>query len=132
MPQAILAGLVYFVTVFAAGFALGTLRVLVLAQSLGETASVILELPLILLISWFACRWIVVRFAVPATFPARFVMGLVALSLLLAAEAMLGIYGFGRTLAEHLARYANTPELLGLAGQILFALFPLLLRFRET
>lgn len=58
MMRAALAGLAYFTLVFAAGFGLGTLRVLALAPILGEGGAVLLELPIILAIAWMACRWI--------------------------------------------------------------------------
>ena len=38
----------------------------------------------------------------------------------------LAILGFGRSPAEHFAAYLAAPALLGLAGQIAFALLPLL------
>lgn len=42
--------------VFAAGFGLGTIRVLLLAPYFGELTSVVFEIPLMLLLSSFACR----------------------------------------------------------------------------
>ncbi len=120
------AGLAYVAIAFAAGFALGVLRVTLLVPRLGETTAVLVELPLMLALSWFACRSIVRRFAVPATIAARATMGSLAFALLLLAEAALGTLGLGRTISEHLASYQNLPERLGLAAQILFGLFPLL------
>lgn len=52
LVRSALAGLAYFTLVFAAGFALGTARVLVLLPGVGETTAVLLELPLILTVSW--------------------------------------------------------------------------------
>jgi hypothetical protein len=48
--------------------------------------------------------------------------------MLMAAEALLGIVGLGRTLAEHLASYTRPLAIWGLSGQIAFALFPVLRR----
>jgi hypothetical protein len=43
--QAAKAGLVYVSAVFPAGFALGVLRVLLVAPRMGEVGAVLLELP---------------------------------------------------------------------------------------
>lgn len=43
--RAAIAGLAYFAVVFAAGFALGVLRVLFAMPILGETVAVLFELP---------------------------------------------------------------------------------------
>ena len=132
MMRAALAGLAYFGVVFAAGFALGTLRVLVLAPRLGEIAAVLLELPIILAMSWVACRWLVTRFDVPKMLSARLVMGGVALAVLLVAEIGVSAFGFGRSLSAHLEQYRRLPALIGLAGQVAFALFPIIQRTSEV
>jgi hypothetical protein len=126
MPAALKAGLTYFLVVFAAGFLLGTVRVLAIVPRLGETAAVVLELPLMLGVSWVASRRLVGRFEVPPTIQARVVMGAVAFALLMAAELGVAILAFGRTAAEHAASYASARGALGLAAQIGFALLPLL------
>jgi hypothetical protein len=125
MDRVVRAGLAYFAVVFAVGFALGTLRTLVVVPAVGETAAVLLELPLMLAASWIASGWIVDRFAVPATVGARFATGAFAFALLMLAELALSVFLAGRTPAGHLALYALVPHQLGLAGQIAFALFPL-------
>jgi subtilisin len=55
MTNAFKAGAAYFAVVFMAGFMLGVLRVVVLVPRFGETAAVLAELPVILLISWIVC-----------------------------------------------------------------------------
>jgi hypothetical protein len=125
---ALLAGAVYFGVVFAAGFALGVVRITLLVPAVGEPAAVAIELPVVLLWSWWTCGWCLRRFAVPATVAARALMGGVAFALLMAAEFGLDAALNGRDLAAHFARYRDGASLLGLAGQVLFALFPLLRR----
>ena len=122
----IFAGAAYFAVVFAIGFVLGTVRVLALAPRLGELGAGLVELPVILTASWFVAAAVVRRFAVPATVPARALMGGTALILLLAAEAGLAVFLFGRTLAAHLGSYGELVPLMGLMGQIAFAAFPLM------
>ena len=127
MPSAIKAGVLYFAIVFAAGFLLGTLRVLILLPLTGELAAVTLELPVVLAISWLACRQLISRFSVPAMAPQRLVMGALAFGLLMLAEYSLSILVFNQPMAEYLTNLQATPGLLGLAGQIAFAFIPLLL-----
>ena len=121
-----IAAFIYFAIVFAAGFVLGSLRVLWLAGAVGEAGAVILEVPLMLAVSWVAAGWCITRFAVPATWPARLAMGALAFALLMAAETVLALAAFGRTPAAMLAHYATAPGLIGLAGQVVFALIPAL------
>lgn len=124
MPHWFTAGLAYFALVFAVGFGLGTARVLLLAPRLGETGAVVLELPVMLAVSWFAAGWIARRFAVPPDPAARLAMGGVAFLCLMAAEAGVATFGFGRSVAEHLAGYAEPARAAGLAAQVAFALMP--------
>jgi len=119
------AGAAYFLLVFAAGFLLGTVRVMLLAPALGETIAVLMELPVMLAISWFTCRLLVQRFSVPATASARLAMGVGAFIYLMLAEAILAITLFGESLAQFIADFSDLPAQLGLAGQIAFALMPL-------
>ena len=126
--RAVWAGLAYFGVVFAAGFALGTLRVLALIRRLGENAAVLFELPIILALSWMSCRWLITRFEIPSISSARLVMGWLAFAVLMLAEAGVSVLGFGRTLSAHLEQYRQLPALIGLAGQIAFAMFPIIQR----
>lgn len=118
------AGMAYFALVFAVGFLLGTLRVMVLVPRLGESAAVITELPLMLAVSWLACRWVVARFKVAPVVAPRAVLGAVAFALLMLAEVAVATLGFGRSLSEHVARYGEPSASLGLTAQVIFALLP--------
>jgi hypothetical protein len=129
MWNGIKASSVYFTVVFAAGFVFGTLRVLVFVPQVGERLAVLIELPFMLTVSWFACRWVVARFSVPTTFGPRLAMGGVAFALLMATEIGLTVFGFGRTLAQYLENQTSTAAMLGLAGQVAFAAFPVVQMF---
>jgi len=126
MRQPIMAGLVYFGCVFAAGFALGVARMTLVVPRLSETLAVALELPIILAIAWIVCRWLIRRFEVPSLVSSRMVMGGVAFGLLMAGEVSISLLLADRGFLEHVQLYREAPHLLGLAGQIAFAVFPIL------
>lgn len=122
------AGLAYFAIVFAAGFLLGTIRTLLLTPQFGAFTAVLIELPVILAIAWWACGGIIRRLRVPATRASRAVMGASAIVLLILAEAALAALLGGQTIREFAASLATPPGAAGLAGQVVFALFPLIRR----
>lgn len=124
--RAATAGLIYFAAVFAAGFVLGTGRVLVLVPVLGESSAVLVELPVMLYLSWVATQRISRGFNVPEDLTSRGLMGGIAFTLLMTAELGVSMVLFGRTLMEHLEHYRDAPALLGLVGQVAFAAFPAL------
>jgi hypothetical protein len=121
------AGTVYFAIVFAFGFLFGTLRVLFVAPSVGETRAVLIELPLMLAVSWYAARWICARFAI-AGLGSAVATGATAFALLMSAEFALGTFGFGQTLVQQLAAFATPAGALGVVGQIAFAIMPVFRR----
>jgi hypothetical protein len=53
-------------------------------------------------------------------------MGAVAFILLMAGELSISLLLAGRNAAEHLQLYREASHMLGLAGQLAFALFPVL------
>jgi len=130
MTSALKAGLAYFAIVFAAGFLLGTVRVLALVPFLGETFAVAIEGPVILAVSWIACKWLITRLSVAPRLTTRLTMGTSAFSFLMVAELIVSLLIFGRAFVEHLGHYRTTPGLLGILGQLVFAIFPVVqLRF---
>ena len=130
MFQATKAGALYAIVVFSIGFILGTIRVLLLTPRLGETTAVIIEAPIMLAASWFVCRWCVKRLNVTRTVMARSLMGLVAFLVLMSAEIGLGAV-LGRSLVDQLATYASLAGTIGLAAQVIFAIFPVIQVWRR-
>ena len=122
MQRSLPNGALYVTAVFAAGFVLGVLRTLVLVPLLGELTAVLLEVPVILCISWLVCTRILQRW--PLAPPEAVAMGATAFVLLMLAEAGLSALLAGRSLTEHLALYAQLPHQVGLAGQLAFAVIP--------
>lgn len=125
MARAIRLGVCYFGMVFIAGVAFGVLRIRVVAPRLGEVIAVVIELPFMLGVSWLACRRLLA--GEPLTLGARLLIGSTGFALLMLAELGLAVWGFGQTPAAYVAALVATPGLIGLAGQLGFAMMPLIL-----
>jgi hypothetical protein len=122
------AALAYLTIVFSAAFLLGTLRVLVPVPRLGELRAILLEIPVVLGISWVACRWAMHQYAIPDAFKSRLAVGGAAFILLMVLEVSFSILVFKQSSAAFFAAFLTPPGATGLLGQIGFALFPLLQR----
>ena len=120
--------LFYFSLAFAAGFALGVVRGLVVEPAVGPLMAVLIEAPFIVAVCWFACGAAVRRFSPPAAPSARLAVGALWLCLLIAAEAGVGLWARGLSLADTLAAFVAPAGLVGLAAQIVCAAFPLVRR----
>ena len=118
------AAATYFGVVFLCGFALGTIRGLLVAPVIGSTFAVCIEGPFMLAISWIAAGWTTRRFAVPAAPLDRLAMGAAAFVMLMATEAAFSVLLFGRPLNEYLAAFGALPGAIGLAVQLGFAAAP--------
>jgi hypothetical protein len=130
--RTVLAALVYALAVFAVGFLVGTIRVLVLAPRAGALGAVAIELPIMIAASWIAARWIVAHWRVDPHLPDRLGMGALAFAMLLLCELLVSVTLFGGTPDEFVRQYARPDALLGLAGQLVFAAMPALLLLGGT
>lgn len=117
------AAIAYWAVVFALGFVLGTVRVLWLVPLVGLMSATALELPVMLGASWVASGWLMRRLGIAEPGEALAV-GLAAFGLLMAAECALAVTMVGQSPAQWLADLRQPHALLGLAGQIIFALMP--------
>ncbi len=119
----------YFALVFAAGFLLAIPRILVLTPRVGEVIAVLIECPIILLISFLLAHWVVRRFAPRAGPAQRLAIGLIAFALLITTEVLVS-WVRGTAPTEFAATLLLPARAIGLAAQVLFAFFPLLVRPR--
>jgi hypothetical protein len=120
------AGLVYFALTFGAGFVLGPFRILVLVPRLGARAAELVELPVMLGITWLAARWVTQRFSVPPQRGPRLSVGAMAGALLLLAEFTLVLRLRGLTLEEYFATRDPVSGAAYYAAVLLLVLMPLL------
>jgi hypothetical protein len=122
------AALLYFALTFGAGFVLGPLRILFLVPRLGTRTAELLELPVMIGISWLAARWVTARLAVPPRRAPRLAMGAIAGALLLAAEFTLVLRLRGLTLEEYFATRDPVAGAAYYAAVLLLVAMPLLVR----
>jgi hypothetical protein len=116
--------LAYFAPVFAAAFAVGALRVTLIAPQVGALAAVALEVPLILALSWIMAGRVLRRWPMPRG--RALAMGGLAFLILILAEFALALALSGQTPPAYAATFLTAPGALGLVGQIGFALIPAL------
>jgi hypothetical protein len=125
--KAITAGIAYFGLVFAAGFAMGTVRVLFLVPRQGERFAELLEMPFMLVATWWAARFVVRHFALAGAASVRLTTGLVGLALLLTAEILLAAVLQDRSLGDYIASRDPVSGTVYLAMLGLFAAMPMIL-----
>jgi len=113
-------------SVFAIGFALGAIRVLLLVPRLGDTVAVLLEAPVILALSWQMSRWSAKKSGLMTDTGGALLMGTISLAVLMSAEFVTAMTCFNRTVAEYFAGFWSVPGAIGLAAQLCFASFPFL------
>ena len=100
---AVIRGIIYWALIYAVGFALGTVRILLVVPLLGERAAELIELPVMLVATYFAARFVTQRFK--ATRRVEYLhSGLVALGLLLLAEAMFVVGILGLSITDYIAK----------------------------
>jgi hypothetical protein len=101
MMRIVQKSLLYFAIVFAAGFVLGSLRVIWLLPALGERYAELAEMPVMLLVIYFAARRVVSGSAASLE-PREFLLiGALALALLLLFEFTLVLGLRGLTLTQY-------------------------------
>jgi hypothetical protein len=122
--KAIGAGIVYGLSLFAIGFLLALVRIPVLVPRLGETAAVLIELPVMLVAAWLVAGRILR--GLPLSRSGALAMGAAYVPTLLGAEMALGL-ALGDSLSAIVESWGRIPGSLGLSAQLAAALFP---RFR--
>ncbi len=128
--QILKSGASYFLPVFAAGFALGTVRTLWIAPRTGVRTAELMEAPIMLAVSVLAARWVIRRLAVPYKMSLRLGMGFTALGLMLLAEFSLVLWGRGLSVHEYLATRDPVSGTVYYMLLAVFALMPMMVARR--
>jgi hypothetical protein len=121
------AGFEYFAVVFAAGFAFGVARELLITPQVGPFAATLIEAPFMLAVCYLAARWLVAR--TPAfSWRDWLAAGVTALGLLLIAEIAGSVLLRGWSLIHWLKHFTAPQGALSLALFLAFALLPALIK----
>ncbi len=126
MIAAIIAGLLYYAVVFSLAFVLGVARTLVIPPWLGATAAVLIEVPIIVAVSFVAARYLLRRR--PLSQSQRAVMGGLGFALTMASEALLAGLIREQSIGQWAAELFTPLGMAGLAGQLAFGAMPLLIK----
>lgn len=125
-------GGLYFAVVFAVGFLLGTIRVLLVVPRLGARMSELIEAPFMLAVSLVAARWLVRRYR-EITAPEFWLgVGLAGLGLLLLVEFTVVLWIRGLSLEEYFATRDSVSGAVYFALLGVFAVFPASLSWWRT
>lgn len=119
------AGVAYAFTVFAIGFLLGAVRILLIAPRTGPIAAVSVELPIMLAASWYVSSRYMRHSHVDTGIRARLLVGCIAFVTLMILEIALAIGLFHRSMGVYLAELQSAAGMIGLTGQVGFATLPL-------
>ena len=122
------AAFIYLLLAFAAGFVLGAIRTLWLAPLVTEPVAVYLELPIMALGSWHACRAAFALAKPPPTGAARLAVGALWFAGLQALEAALAGVARGWSVEGWFASQWTPHGLASLAAMAACAAFPLMQR----
>jgi hypothetical protein len=114
----------YFGLVFAAGFILGAIRVPFLVPRLGERVAELIEAPIMLGVIYFAGCHTVRRYSPGISACGWVVVGMTALTLLLAVEAGLVVALQGRSVGEYVASRDPVSGGVYLASLLVYAAMP--------
>ena len=116
-------GLTYFSLVFGVGFVLGTIRVLFIVPRFGERTAELIEAPLMLVVIYFAARFITHRFKATHSVENLY-SGLIALFLLLSVEFSVVLALQGQSIREYVADRDPVAGTVYVVMLLIFAVMP--------
>ena len=122
----IAAALFYMLIVYAAGFALGTMRVLLVEPRVGEIVATLCEAPFLLSVMVLAARRVPPMLSLPKKAGPLAAVGVGALLLQQFTDLAFAALVRGIAPAEQIAHFTTVPGLIYLALLVAFAAMPVL------
>jgi hypothetical protein len=123
---------VYFLIVYACGFAIGVVREFVVTPRTGLTLALWIELPIMVAASLLGARFVLHRFGVKNQFQDRLILGLLSLALLIMAEEVMSLALRGISIFTIWAHFSALAAIANFGGLFLFALMPLLISHQSV
>jgi hypothetical protein len=118
------APFVYFLLVYLAGFAFGTIRELWIAPLIGQSNALLIELPIMAVISYFAARFVMDRTPKAKAPGDRLFIGCMAFIFLLIVEDAMSYILRGISIFTLWADFEWTAAIANIVGLVLFMLMP--------
>jgi hypothetical protein len=128
--QILKAGVLYFALVFGAGFVLGAIRTLWVVPRVGARKGELIEMPIMLVVTIVAARWIVLHFGITSEALVRLGVGGIALGFMLLAEFGLALWVRGLSIRQYFATRDRVSGTVYYVMLGVFAVMPLLVARR--
>jgi hypothetical protein len=119
------AGGLYFALVFTAGWILGPVRELLVIPLVGQTAGLLLEAPVMILVMISAARWVIQKLRIPSAMMSRLTIGLIGLGFLMIAEVAGTLCVRRLSLAEYVVTFGSVSGAISLLLFLLYVVMPL-------
>ena len=120
------AGVLYFALVFGAGFVLGAIRTLWVVPRVGTRKGELMEMPVMLVVTMVAARWIALHFAISSEALVRLGVGGIALGFMVVAEFGLAVWVRGLSIRQYFATRDRVSGTVYYVMLGVFAIMPLL------
>jgi hypothetical protein len=118
------AACLYVLLTYAAGFALGTLRVMIIEPRMGSVAAVTVEAPFILMAMWFNSRWALKKAHPSHSISSYLAVGGMAFVFLHILEMLGAKLLRGQSITDYFTHYTTPEGLMFFALASVFALVP--------
>lgn len=125
------AAVLYFALTYTAGFAFGTVRELFLTPKFGQLTATLIETPAMLLVTFFAARWIVSHFGPGLGASDLLSIGALAFTLLILAEIVFAGLLRKWSPADWINHLRTPDGAISLGMFVLFGLMPWLTSLKD-
>jgi hypothetical protein len=130
--QRLAAAIVYFLLVYACGFATGVAREFLVTPRTGLTLALWIELPVMVAASFWAARYVLRRFGIRNHLQDRLSLGLLGLAFLVLAEEIMSWVLRGVSVFTLWAHFSVLAAIANFGGLLLSALMPLMIGIRAV